>query len=137
MMRRRLSSALTPVYKLVFLLVVSYGLYSLTRDFRNVSLSPLLFLSLWCAIWCAVTSRWKSVYLEGDALYVSNYLKEIRIPLAEVRGVEASSFMRPRTVIVTLKSPSEFGKRIVFVPSEAGFGASEVVQELRRLATRD
>src|SRR5215208_5240026 len=112
-MRRRLSSIFTVVYKLIFLFVVSCGLYWLTRDFRNVTLSPLLFLSLWCALWYAITSRWKSVYLEGDVLYVSNYLKEVRIPLTEVKGVEASSFTRPRTVIVTLKSPSAFGKRII------------------------
>jgi hypothetical protein len=135
-MRRRLSSIFTPVYKLIFLFVVSCGLYWLTSDFKNFTLSPLLFLSLWCALWFVVTSRWKSVYLEGDAIYVSNYLKEIRIPLAVVKSVEASSFTRPRTVIVTLTSPSEFGKRIVFVPREGGFDASEVAQELRQLANR-
>jgi hypothetical protein len=136
-MRERLSSNLTLVYKLTFLFGVSYGLYRMTSDFSYASLSPVLFLTIWCAIWYAVTSRWKSVYLGGGALYVSNFLKEIRIPLTEVKGVEASSYMRPRTVTVTLKSPSEFGKRVVFFPKDAGFGASGVEQTLRRLMTGD
>jgi hypothetical protein len=136
-MRERLSSGLTHVYKLTFLFVVSYGLYWLTSDFGNVSLSPVLFLALWCTIWYGVTSRWKSVYLEGNALYVSNYLKKIRIPLTEVKGVEVSLGTRPCTVVVTLKSPSEFGKRIVFVPKGAGFSASEVADKLKRLAARN
>jgi hypothetical protein len=137
-MRRRLSSTLTLVYKLILLLMVSNGLYWLTKDPKGVSLPPLLFLSLWCAVWYALTRRWKSVHLAGDDLYVSNYLKKIRIPLAEVKEVEASSVWgwHPRTVTLTLNSPSEFGDRIVFVPRGAGFGASEVARELKRMTTR-
>src|ERR1044072_4942590 len=138
-MRRRLSSVLTIVYKLILLLVVSNALYWLTKDPGSVSLPPLLFISIWCALWYAFTPRWKSVYLEGDAFYVSNYLKRVKIPLSEVKEIKASSWWgwQPRTVTMILKSPSEFGDRIVFVPRGAGLGASEVEQQLKQLLARD
>jgi hypothetical protein len=41
----------------------------------------LLFFALWCGLGYLLTHRWKSVYLEGDVLRISNYLKKIRIPL--------------------------------------------------------
>src|SRR5215213_1155071 len=137
-MKRRLSSMLTPLYKLIFLSVLSGVLYRLTNGFRSSDLPGLAFLSFWCAIWYVLTHRWKSVYLAGGTLYVSSYLKKVEIPLSEVKEIKASSWWgrQPRTITMTLKSRSEFGDRIVFVPRGAGFGASEVEQELKRLLAR-
>lgn len=119
--------------------MLSYGLYRLTDGFRSSELSGLAFLALWCVIWYAVTARWKSVYLAGGTLYVSNYLKKVEIPLSDVKEVKASSWWgwQPRTITMTLKSKSEFGDRIVFVPRGLGLGGSEVEQELKRLLARD
>ena len=96
-------------------------------------------MALWCVIWYVLTYRWKSVYLAGSTLYVSNYLKKVKIPLSEVKEIKASSWWgwQPRTVTMTLKARSEFGDRIVFVPRGVGLGDSEVEQELKRLLARD
>ena len=75
------------------------------------------------------------MYLKGDALSVSNYLKRIEIPLANLESVEASSWWgwQPRTITVRLKSATEFGKSIVFVPRFGGYGAGEIANELKAL----
>jgi hypothetical protein len=87
----RLSSIITPLYKVIPFIFMPYGLFWLVHDFGNASLGGIIFLFLWCAVWFLLTFRWKSVYLEGDVLSVSNYLRRIRIPLANVESVEASS----------------------------------------------
>jgi hypothetical protein len=57
----------------------------------------------------------------------------------EVKEIKASSWWgwQPRTITMTLKSRSEFGDHIVFVPRGVGLGSSEVEQELKRLLARD
>lgn len=134
-MKKRLSSIITPIYKIIPFIFVPYGLFWLIYDFRSASLGGAVFLFVWCAIWSALTFRWKSVYLEGDSLAVSNYLKRIEIPLSKVESVDASNWWgwQPRTVTIRLKSATEFGESIVFVPRLGGLEAGELADELRAL----
>jgi len=134
-MKRRLSSILVPIYKLTFILVLAYGLFLTLYDFSKIGKLGLLFLLAFCGIWYLLVFDWKTVYLKGGRLSVSNFRKKIEIPLSDVDVVEASSWwgLRPRTITIYLKSPSEFGKRIVFVPRLGGLEASEMTEELRQL----
>ena len=132
-MKRQLSSIITPFYKFVPYIVGSFGLFLLI--FRNIRFSVFLFFLLWSGVWYAFTYNWKSVYLKGDVLSVSNYLKRIEIPLSAVESVKASSWWgrQPRIITLRLKSASAFGEEIVFVPRFGGLEAGEVADELRNL----
>jgi hypothetical protein len=134
-MKKRLSSIITPFYKVIPFIFVPYGLFWLIYDFRSATLGAIIFFFFWCAIWFLLTFRWKSVYLGGGSLSVSNYLKRIEIPLANVESVDASSWWgwQPRTVTVRLKSATEFGESIVFVPRLGGLEAGDIADELRAL----
>jgi len=134
-MKRRLSSIITPFYKVLPFLLVPYGLFWLIYDFRIASLGGIILYFLVCAAWYFFTFRWKSVYLKGEVLSVSNYLKKLEIPLANLESVDASSWWGsyPRTITIRLKSPSEFGDRIIFVPRLGGLEAREITDELRNL----
>lgn len=137
-MKRRLSSIITPFYKAFPFLLVLYGLFWLIYDFQEsvASLGGFILYFLVCAVCWFFTFRWKSVSLKGDVLSVSNYLKRREIPLANLERVDASSWWwgsNPRTITIRLKSPSEFGDRIVFVPRLAGLEAGEIADELRNL----
>ena len=75
----------------------------------------------------------KNVSYDDQFLYVSNYLKEIRIPLSEADEIKATGgtgWWRwlPKRVIVQLRTPSAFGRRVIFIP---GYYDSEVVRDLR------
>lgn len=134
-MKRRLSSVLVPIYKLIFIFVLADAIYWLFQDFSNVTKSGFIFLSVFCGIWYLLTFRWKSVYLKGNSLLVSNYLKTIEITFAEVDAVEASSFWgrQPQTITLTLKTKSAFGNEITYVSRGFGLHAEPFADELRQM----
>jgi len=132
-MKRRLSSIVNPFYKFTPLVMLGYCLFLVTYDYRAESLPAAVFCLLLFGLLAKLSSRLKQVSLAGDTLYVSNYLRQIRIPLSEVASVEASSIWgwHPLTVAITLRKPTEFGGRVVFVPRGLGYSADEVVADIR------
>jgi len=99
-----------------------------------------IFLVAWVAgsifiYWSCI--RLKEVRVDDDFLYVSNYLKEITIPLSEIFDVRENIWVNIHPVTIQLKSPSEFGDKIVFMPTVRFFGlfsSHPVVSELKELA---
>jgi hypothetical protein len=134
-MNRRLSTPWTLIVKIIPSLAVAYGLYRLASDFQNIDLFTVIFYMIFVAVWYLATYNLKRVYLEGENLYVANYLKWVRIPLTEVDGIGTSWWngergKQPR-ITLTLKAPSEFGDRIVFSPR--GLRLKKAADELRQL----
>ena len=136
-MKRKLSSDFTPLYKLVFpglwcglaaYTLVEYGFMWGDSTLKN-------FLGA-CIFWVGggilvffVGARLKVVYLEDDALCVSNYLKKVRIPLESISTVKRSRFWTTiNKVVVTVSCTTAFGKRIEFSPAS---GASQVIDQLK------
>jgi len=81
--------------------------------------------------------RLKEVSVDQDLLYISNFLKEISIPLSEIRDVSQNHRLNSQTVTIHLYSPSEFGDKIIFMPTTrffAHFSSHPVVAELKELA---
>jgi len=82
-------------------------------------------------------ARLKVVHIDENFLYVSNFLKEIAIPLSNICEVTESLWSNVHPVTIHLKSPSEFGNKIVFMPTQrmfAFFTPHPVVDEIKRLA---
>ena len=71
----------------------------------------------------------KSVYLKDSSLMISNYLKEIEIPLSNIAHVSKPENSSHQRVAIYLRSPSEFGSKIVFMPPL--FMAREIANNLR------
>ena len=102
--------------------------------------SKWIFLFAW--IMGAAFTYWscaplKEVSVDDNFLYVSNYLKEFAIPLSEICDVTENVWINIHPVTIHLKSPSEFGNKIVFMPKRrmfALFGSHPVVSELKELA---
>lgn len=59
--------------------------------------------------------RIKKVHLDYQYLYVSDFRKEIRIPLNEINYVTDLVIFSPRLIFVNFKEKTEFGNKIVFV----------------------
>ncbi|MET0463901.1 MAG: hypothetical protein ABW007_12140 [Chitinophagaceae bacterium] len=132
-MKRRLSSIINPFYKFAPQGMLGYWLFLVTDDYRAVGLPLAVGGLLLFGILAKLASRLKKVYLAEDTLYVSNYLRQIRIPLSEVASVEVSSIggKQPMTVAIRLRRPTEFGRRIVFIPRAFGCLAQDVAAEVR------
>ncbi len=154
-MRRTLSSRTTIFYNFVLPILLMAGLSCALllcwlgkitgRDGRPLSVAKLcLFTTIGAAVvvWqvrslADFKHGLKRVEVDDDALCVSDYSTEVRIPLSEVTAVRKRGGYRDlKTVTITLRTRSAFGKRIEFVPrmrwNWSGF-ADPAVRELKAL----
>jgi len=112
----------------------------LGNDSRASAAPPTFFLF---AAWILGTAflywfcaRLKSVSIDGEFLHVSNYLKEIAIPLSNIYFVTENKWVNIHPVTIHLRTPSEFGNKITFMPKTRlfpFFGSHPVVKELKAL----
>jgi hypothetical protein len=96
-------------------------------------------LMMWIAgtafiVWsCA---RLKRVRIDREFLYVSNYRREIVVPLSAIEAVTENRWINIHPVTVRFRVPTEFGQSITFMPTARfwGWSSHPVVQELRDAA---
>ena len=154
-MRRGISSDLTFIYKFVFPFVWIGGfalatiwLFSAGGSVTDASGNPpppemkWLFLLATLAggafiYWLCV--RLKRVEIDNAALYVSNFLREIRVPLRDIEDVTENRWINIHPVTVHFYRETEFGMSVVFMPTIrwfAFFTSHPIVGELRDAARR-
>jgi hypothetical protein len=110
-------------------------------------LHPMLLLFDW--MWLFITVVWCKVILfplmkvkvdaYNGALYVSNYFKEILVPLSEIKDVQEDDEFRWHFITIRLKTPTEFGQEIKFLPYAElrwwwNWREHSLVGELKKLA---
>ena len=89
------------------------------------------------AWWCLTTYvPLKVVSVERPNLWVSNYVKEVAVPLSEVKQVAEVEQFKQKLIVLSLKRPTEFGREIKFLPRAELRLLKEhsVVHELRVMA---
>jgi hypothetical protein len=146
-----LSSNWTFFYKFVFptLWISGFGLGTVQLWLGNFhgagnSLPPpelkLVFSAVWIigsAFILVVSASLKRVRFNGQLL-VSNYFREIRIPLNAVIDVKQNRWMNWRPITIYLREPTEFGDRVAFMPRQRFriqfWRADPIVAELKQLA---
>lgn len=144
-----LSSKYTFFYKFVFLFiwVVGFGLgarevifFSPEHDLRWTQ-----YVVTWGAIAVFIffaTGSIKTVTLDRKkkVLVVSNFFKTHNISFENIEDIDGSSFLSPKLVWFTLKTPSEFGRKINFLPAvrpQRSIGKHPMVIDLRKEFTMD
>ena len=138
-MKKQISSETTIVWKYVFpgLWVSFMGLAAIAAGFQAArepgwSLTVLGWtIASGYLIWFA--RRLKFVSIDDDFLYVSKFRKQIQIPLTDIQRVKENFWASPKLITLTLNQPSEFGTKIVFVPTSLMFAALRshpIVQEI-------
>ncbi len=60
--------------------------------------------------------RLKRVDIDDRWLYVSNYFREIRIPLGEIEEVSENRWVNIRPVTISFLRDTDFGSRVIFMP---------------------
>ena len=137
-MQRDLSSAQTFSTKIIFpvLWIGSFGLGTVMMFIVNGSLHDKtgtpppteikwIFLAAWAVgstfiYWACV--RLKRVRMDETSLYISNYLREVQVPLRQVDAVTENCWLNIHPVTITFRSATEFGDRVVFMPKVRWFG---------------
>ncbi|HEV8400217.1 MAG TPA: hypothetical protein VGQ18_10310 [Gemmatimonadales bacterium] len=154
-MRRTISSLQTSFLKFVFpplwiggFTIATIALFLGAGDFRDAAgnTPPLdlkwVFLLVTIAggsfiYWaCAPLKR---VELDDRALYISNYSKEIEVPLRDIAEVTENRWIHSHPVTIHFHRETEFGDSIVFMPTVRWFGfwsSHPIVAELRAAAAR-
>jgi hypothetical protein len=147
MNERTISSSLTPLMKFVFPIVwislFGFGTLAIFLiDFHGQGIKPppkWIFLAGWVLasiiLWRSCM-RLKKVRVGVDAIYVSNFQKEIRIPFEEIINVTENRWINIRPITIYFRSETIFGRHIIFMPTRrfSIWQAHPVVGELRTLA---
>jgi hypothetical protein len=148
-MQRTLSSAWTFIEKIVFPVVWigGFGLGTGALYIGKGGAPPppemkKVFLGGWLLgsgfiYWFCV--RLKRVRIDDEALYISNYLKEVRVPLRDIAEVSENRWVNIHPVTIEFRSDTEFGRSIMFMPQmrwSFGWSSHPVVAELREAARR-
>ena len=153
-MPRTISSAWTFPIKYVFPLLwiggVGYALSLRMQPEAVASASapgirppgpPWAFFAVWLLCFTVVlwtVARLKRVRLESGALLVSNYLREIRVPLTQVMRITQNRWLNGQPITIRFRVETPFGTRITFLPPSrfrlALWQEDPLVGELRALA---
>ena len=143
-MRRRLSSLQTFLTKIIFPVfcvfvggIVILGMF--LNEFAEHVAPPWPLLFGWLigtGFIYRSCIRLKAVSIDENFLYVSNYLKEVSIPLSEIYDVTENRWLNIHPVTIHLRSPSDFGDKIIFMPRVrfSFLDSHPVVGELKKLA---
>jgi hypothetical protein len=110
-----MSSRPTPILKFVFPIVWisgwSFGTYlAFSWVFALGGILGSIFLLWYCA-------RLRKVILDGEVLIISDYRREVRVPLARVSRVRRKTWIAPSEITVTFDSDMGLGDKAVFLPS--------------------
>ncbi len=154
-MRRTISSDQTFIMKFVFPAIwigifaaMTLVLFAGGGVFRDRSGTPpppeLKWFFLIATIGGAAALYWfgirlKRVALDASTLYVSNYRREIGVPLRDIEEVSENRWVSIHPVTVRFFRETEFGAAIVFMPKArwfALFSSHPVVKELRAAVAR-
>lgn len=143
-MKRTISSAQTFIAKFIAPILFIIVLISLLSDFykspKNLISLPfpfLIFIFLCIAFSFWFSGKMKKVSIDGQNLYISNYLKEISVPLSDIYDVTEIVWLNGHPVTIHLKNPTELGSKILFMPKIrmfAFFSSHPVVSELKESA---
>ncbi len=148
---RTISSKLTFITKFVFptfwITLFGFGTFAMWAGQltdRQGAPPPIeikfVFLAVFVAgslfiLWTCV--RLKEVRVDDRLIYVSNYLKEISVPVDTIADITENRWINYRPVTIHFRCDTEFGNKITFMPKRgliAPWRSHPVVGELQRLA---
>ena len=136
------SSPLTFLYKFVISALwfsgIGVGAIAMfLRDQPELGLTGSDYAAIWLVVSALVwwkCARLKRVDLDGSILEISNYRDAIRVHATDIASVRQNR--KSRSVTITFKRPTQFGRAIVFKPQVSFriFSEHEVVNRLRTMA---
>ncbi len=154
-MRRTISSAQTFAMKFLFPTIwigifaaMTLVLFAAGDRFRDAAGNPPPPATKWLLLlataggsafiyWFCI--RLKRVALDESTLVISNYQREISVPLRDVEEVTENRWISIHPVTVRFFRETEFGSTIVFMPKVrwfAFFSSHPIVKELRTAVER-
>jgi hypothetical protein len=148
-----ISSAMTVLYKFVLPLswFLGFGILSMSLwlgELHSRNGEPpteamrliIPFAWLLCGVWLFwLTLRLKRVRIDAHHIYVSNYLREISVPINKIADVAENRLLNIHPVTVRFLSSTDFGNEITFMPKTRWMSqrAHSIVAQLKQLAASE
>jgi len=112
----------------------SAGVGSASKDPRLEFLVAWVVGTLFILLTCAGLKR---VRIDAKYIYISNYFREIQIPVGNISEVTENRILNMHPITIRFRDSNEFGKSIRFMPTRwFGFWSSHpVVAELKELSS--
>ena len=138
---RKLSTNLTFIWRIYAIAWISFfpitGIYQFYKFLisfeRNLNIQQVILFILFGFISSVfvyfMTGTLKNVFLEGDSLVISDFVKQIRVSFSEISHVDNPDISNLRRIKIIFHQPTEFGKEIVFAPPI--FEAKEIAKLLK------
>ncbi len=118
-MKKRLSTSMTFFWKYIFSTIWLGGFGIVTIGAISTlginGLPFLIALIFGFGLIYYVCIRAKKVDIDDNFLYVSNFRKNIQVPLENVKNVSDNVLLSPRPIFIEFHNTTEFGKKIMFI----------------------
>jgi len=118
-MKKKLSTSLTFLFKFIFptfwigcILLGSVALFISEGLIGFVFLAAAILIGAF--MYYTVISA-KAINIDQDNLYISNYFKEIIVPLENVSHISENFFISPRLITISVYDETDFGSQIKFL----------------------
>jgi hypothetical protein len=131
-----LSSLMTVPLKVIFPVAIAYfGV----RFSSNPTGDGHLFIMFFLMVNLALTIPIKRVRADDRSIYVSNYGREVAVPLSQIERIIDHRWLNVRPVTVCFRTDTHFGRQITFIPRSrfvVPWRSHPVAEELRGLMMR-
>ena len=128
----RLSSSYTIFYKVVLPIIqfLTTGVFALIILLNDVQIGYVIIAVMIIFLFFSLRYSFplKEVWLGHDHIIVKNFSQKITVPLYSIVSVKENKWFNPHFVVITLRSDTEFGQRIIFIPDRK---AGDVFQFLK------
>jgi hypothetical protein len=80
----------------------------------------------------------KKIAIDHNYLYISNYLKTVKVPLSQIMDVTENKWANIHPVWIHLYTTTDFGDKIMFIPETRilSYKNHPIVQELKKLSIK-
>ena len=136
-----ISSFLTSIYKFIFptVWIGGFGFFALSLHASKHAYWPLALIawivSSLAIYWGFIRLKW--VAIDEENIYISNFIKMISVPLADIEEIEEHFLLGEHPVSITFSRKTEFRRKIIFMPKFylgcAFFMSHPPVEDLRVL----
>jgi hypothetical protein len=118
--RQSLSSIFTIIYKVIFPTIwlggFGIGTIAILLSESRLDWGYVIILLIGFPLFYFFGFPLKSVEIDERYLYVSNYIKTVRVPFSQIEVVTESPFISIHPIWIKFKTPTEFGSKIIFIP---------------------
>ena len=116
----RLSSPYTFFYKIVLPIIqlLTSGVFAFVVMLNDIQLGYIVIAIMIVILFVIFkyTFPLKEIWLGHDHIIVKNFSRRITVPLYSIVSVKENKWFNPHYVTIKLRSDTEFGQKITFIP---------------------